>query len=227
MNIDQPMITTKACHDRDAQSGAPARSDDHALVVEAQAGKNDAMHELLTRHRTVLYRVARRFTRNHEDAEDLVQDVMLRAFLKVHTFRNQSQFSTWLIAIANNAALSMKRKEKKVYFSSLDSTNEEFPGLSRWNFPDTRPNPEQNASGRELLSILRTVLRRQPRAQQVLVEECVFNEERIGDVASSLGLTIGSAKSRLFRTRRRVSESFERRGLGRRSKTSTSPRADP
>ena len=224
---NESTLTKPPCASRGAQSAAAARHYEHVLVAEAQAGRNDAMNELLVRHRTAVYRAARRFTNSHEDAEDLVQDVMLRAFLKVGTFRNQSQFATWLISIANNAALSMKRRGRNVCFFSLDAMNEALPGLSCWNAPDTRPNPEQNAVRRELLNILRAVLRRQPQMQQLLVEECVFNEARIGDVASSLGLTIGSAKSKLFRTRRMVSDSFERRGLVKRPKTKKSLRTEP
>jgi RNA polymerase sigma-70 factor (ECF subfamily) len=165
--------------------------------------------------------------RSHEDAEDLIQDVMFRAFLKIHLFRNQCRFSTWLIAIANNAAVSANRKGKNLSFLSLDDDRKECPGLSRWSVADTRPNPEQNAVRRELLTILQTSIERQPRSHQVLVEECLLNEVRVCDVAMSLGLSTGSAKSRLFRARRRVSLSFERRGLIERPTTKTSRRVEP
>jgi RNA polymerase sigma-70 factor (ECF subfamily) len=200
---------------------------EQALVLEAQAGCIEAMNELLLRYKTVLYRVVRRFTTNHEDTEDLVQDVMLRAFVKIGTFRNQSRFATWLIAIANNAAISLKRRGRNVSFFSLEGESADFSGVSRREFRDNRPDPEQDVVRRELLTIVRTVLQRQPRIAQVLVDECVFNEGRLRDVASSLGLGIDSAKSKLFRARRRVSESFERRGLIKRPITKTSRHVEP
>jgi len=176
------------------------------------------MGELLVRHKTALYRAARRFTRSHEDAEDLVQDAMLRAFVNVRKFRNESHFATWLTAIVKNAALSMKRRGKKVYFVSLDSSPEEHAGRTRWDIPDVRRSPEEEIMQQELFALLHSALLRQSRTHQIILQHCVFDDARIAEAASSLGLTIGSAKSSLYRARRRVSDSFERRGLVKRRK---------
>ncbi len=213
MITNQATVTGKTDQSEYARTSLHDQSQEQALVAAAQAGMTEAMDELLLRHRTALYRAARRFTRSHEDAEDLVQDAMLRAFVNVRRFRKECQFATWLIAIVNNAALSMKRKGRNTYFVSLDSTHEEPAGLHRWDIPDVRHNPEEEAMQRELLAFLRTVLLRQSPTHQIVLERCVFDEARIADTASSLGLTIGSAKSSLYRARRRVSDSFERRGL--------------
>ena len=74
---------------------------------------------------------------------------------------------------------------------------------------------------KELLALLQRVLMRQSRTHQIILERCVFGEARIGEAASSLGLTIGSAKSSLYRARRRVSDSFERCGLVKRREHQT------
>jgi RNA polymerase sigma-70 factor (ECF subfamily) len=215
------MITNEATISNCARMSLYHRSGEQDLVAAAQAGMTAAMDELLFRHKTALYRAARRFTRSHEDAEDLVQDAMMRAFMNVRKFRKECHFSTWLIAIVNNAALSMKRKGKNTYFVSLDSRHEEAAGPSRWDIPDVRLNPEQAILQQELRTFLHRVLLRQSRTHQVILERCVFDEARIADAASSLGLTIGSAKSSLYRARRRVSESFQRRGFVRGRKLPT------
>jgi RNA polymerase sigma-70 factor, ECF subfamily len=199
--------------DRDAHRSLHDASSEQALIAAAQAGISDAMDELLVRHRRSVYRAARRFTKSHEDAEDLVQDAMLRAFVNVGKFRHESHFATWLIAIVNNAGISMKRKGKGVSWLSLDSRKNELGMMSNWDIPDGRLNPEQEIVRQELLAILQTVLLRQSRTHQTILEQCVFNEARIGEVASSLGLTIGSAKSSLYRARRRVVDSFPKRGI--------------
>jgi RNA polymerase sigma-70 factor, ECF subfamily len=167
------------------------RSGEQALVAAAQDGMTEAMNELLVRHKTALYRAAKRFTKSHEDAEDLVQDAMLRAFVNVRRFRNECRFATWLTAIVNNAALSMKRKGKNTHFVSLDGRPEEPAGLGRWDIPDVRRNPEEETMQLELLALLRTILLRQSPTHQIILERCVFDDARVGDAASSLGLTIG------------------------------------
>jgi RNA polymerase sigma-70 factor (ECF subfamily) len=198
---------------KDGHKSLQDASSEQALIAAAQAGISDAMDELLVRHRRCVYRAARRFTQTHEEAEDLVQDAMLRAFVNVGKFRHESHFATWVIAIVNNAGLSMKRKGKGAYWLSLDSRKDESSSLSGWDVPDGRLNPEQEIVQQELLAILQKVLLRQSRMHQTILEQCVFNEARIGEVASSLGLTIGSAKSSLYRARRRVFDSFLKRGI--------------
>ena len=213
MITNEVTITNNSGKGHYARTNPCDRSGEQALVAAAQAGFTDAMDELLARHKTALYRAARRFTRSHEDAEDLVQDAMFRAFVNVRRFRKESHFGTWLIAIVNNAALSMMRKRKNTYFVSLDSRYQEGGGPSRWDFPDARPNPEQQIMQQELRTFLHAILLRQSPTHQIILERCVFDEVSIADAASSLELTIGSAKSSLYRARRRVSDSFERRGL--------------
>lgn len=213
MNMNHATVTNNSGQSRGVPNGTYSRSGEQALVAAAQAGTTGAMNELLVRHRAALYRAARRYTSNREDAEDLVQDAMLRAFVNVRRFRKECHFGTWLTAIVNNAARSMKRKGKNTQFLSLDTRHEEVAGLSRWDIPDARRNPEEETMQQELLLFLNLVLLRQSQTHQIILERCVFNESRIGEVAASLGLTIGSAKSSLYRARRRVSDCFERRGL--------------
>src|ERR1035438_2526940 len=76
MITNQATVTSKAGQSHYASTSLYDRSGEQALVAAAQAGVADAMNELLVRHKTALYRAARRFTRSHEDAEDLVQDAM-------------------------------------------------------------------------------------------------------------------------------------------------------
>ena len=213
MTANKSIIVNLSCRAEREHAIRHDASSEQALIAAAQAGISDAMDELLVRHRRCLYRAARRFTKSHEDAEDLVQDAMLRAFVNVGKFRNESHFATWLIAIVNNAGLSMKRKGKGVYFSSLDSRKDEPGVMSGWDIADHRPDPEQETMHRELLRIAQTVVLQQSRTRQIILEQCSFNKARIGEVASSLGLTVGSAKSSLYRARRRVFDSFLKRGI--------------
>ena len=198
------------------------RSGERALVAAAQAGRTEAMNELLVRHKASLYRAAMRFTMSHEDAEDLVQDAMLRAFVNVRRFRSECHFGTWLTAIVNNAALSMKRRGRRTRFVSLDSKYDEDPsGPVCCDIPDVRRSPEEETIQHELLAYLHRVLLRQSKTHQMILKRCVFDEHSIADTALSVGLTTSSAKSSLHRARRRVFDSFERRGLIKRPKPQT------
>jgi len=197
-------------------SKSPERLEEDNLVRAAQTGDSDALAELLTRNRDSLYRVARRFTLNGHEAEDLVQDTMLRAIRKFDTFRGHSKFSTWLISIVTNSALSAKRRGKNLHWISLDESAATPDGPRVREFPDHREDPEQEFARQELIGILGSMLQRQSAKDQVILRRYALDEEPIEDVAKALGLSPSSAKSRIYRARRRLTRSFRSRGIAER-----------
>ena len=188
---------------------------DRVLVMAAQAGKPGAIDELLVRHKGAMFRAARRFTNNHEDAEDLVQDAMLRAFVNIQRFRKESRIGTWLVAIVNNAALSMKRRSKLVLWYSMNEGNGE-EGSKGWDFPDTHRNPEQEVIRQQMLHILKRGISCQSETHQLVIQACLLDEQRNREAAQALGMTAGSMKSHLYRARRSLADSLNERGFVRR-----------
>ena len=82
---------------------------DEQLAAKAREGDAAAMEELYLRYRQPVFRIVYRSTRNIDEAEDIVQDVFLKAFERLHTFREQSRFSTWLMRIALNLCTEIGR----------------------------------------------------------------------------------------------------------------------
>jgi len=212
MRTDGPDSNELCCRE-ELQLRPHHAASEEILIHAAQAGMPGAMDELLVRHRGALYGAARRFTDNHEDAEDLVQDAMLRAFVNIQRFRGEARFGTWLIAIVTNAALSMKRKKRPMCWISIDDTRQEHYGGPGWDIPDSRFSPEQEIIRKEFLSVLKKAISAQSQMHQTMLRTCVFNEQPIGEAAPALGLTVSSAKSHLFRARRGLFESIAKRGL--------------
>lgn len=178
---------------------------DEELIVAAQGGTTAAWEELLTRHRAMVYRTARRYVMTAEDAEDLVQETMLRAFLGIETFRSEARFSSWLVAIVINAALSNKRKSKHFHWLYLDEIQESEDRKEARVVPDSRPNPEQKYLRRELRILLHRAVSRQHRKYRLILQACDLDESSIEEAARIMGITRAAAKSRLFRARRRLS----------------------
>ena len=86
---------------------------DEALVARVRAGDNSAREELFERHRTDSYRVAYRLLGHEEDALDVVQESMLKAFSALRDFDGRSGFRTWLLRIVTNTALDWGRRRKR------------------------------------------------------------------------------------------------------------------
>lgn len=190
-----------------------AQASQRCLIGAAQAGDREALEELLSKQRPALIRAARRFRMSHEDTEDVVQDALLRALTHLRSFRQESNFSTWMIAILNNSALTLKRKSKRARWHSLEHGPEETHAAGNWDVPDHRLGPEQEAMHKELVVLLHTVVLKQSRTHRVILENSLSEDRSIHELAASFGITLSSAKSSLFRAKRKVTESFVRRGL--------------
>src|SRR6266478_1437863 len=89
--------------------GKAHRLSDESLVEAAKLGHSTAFDTLSERYREQLFRAANRITRSHEDAEDAVQDTLLRAFVHMKEFDGRSKLGTWLTRIAINSAMRVSQ----------------------------------------------------------------------------------------------------------------------
>src|SRR5262247_2201559 len=105
------------------------------LVSRAQRGDADAFCRLATQHHRSLYVLALKYSGNHHDAEDLMQDVMLNAYRAIHQFRGMSSFHTWLSRIMVNSFLNRKRKSDPLASTKKQDTMDDFEA----NFTMTKP----------------------------------------------------------------------------------------
>jgi RNA polymerase sigma factor (sigma-70 family) len=115
---------------------------DESLVEAAKRGHSMAFATLSERYRQQLFRAAHRITRSYEDAEDAVQDSLLRAFVHVTDFDRRSSFGTWLTRIAINSALMILRK-KRASLEIATDRNEDFGADGPHETANHQPNPEK------------------------------------------------------------------------------------
>lgn len=86
---------------------------DKQLVAEAKAGNLDAFGLLVERYQSRLYQLVRRFIQSHEDADDLIQETWMQIFRALPSFREESDFYTWVYRITLNLTINFLRKQKK------------------------------------------------------------------------------------------------------------------
>src|ERR1700752_343914 len=115
--------------ERSVETNAAPRGSDHGpsekILVEAgQPGHSTAFATVSARYRQYLFRAAHRITRSREDAEDAVQDALLRAFVHIRDFDGRSSFATWLTRIAINSGLMLLRKKRSAPEISTDSNHD-------------------------------------------------------------------------------------------------------
>src|ERR1700738_3723803 len=95
----------------DVELVAPSATDE-VLVAAAKSGNHPAFAELWTRHSNKAFKMAYRITGNRDDAEDVIQDAWMKAYVHLETFDGRAKFSTWLTRIAINSALMALRRRR-------------------------------------------------------------------------------------------------------------------
>jgi RNA polymerase sigma-70 factor (ECF subfamily) len=187
-------------------AGKGMASDDLDLVHATQNGDVSAFEQLVTRYNRKLFRIAQGVTHNTEDAQDAVQEAFLKAFQNLGQFREQSQFSTWLIRITLNQSLMKLRKQRATKEVSLDNDFQADGDTLPMEVADWAPNPEQLYWAVELREILLKALSEmRPILRAVFVLRDVEGLS-IDQTAEVLNLKQTAVKSRLWRARLQLRE---------------------
>ena len=181
--------------------------DDETLVRRARQGDPASRDELFRRHRGVAYRVAYRLLGNEHDAQDAVQDGLLKAFASLDDFDGRSGFRTWLVRVVTNAALDLGRKRgRRNVLSGLSARS-----LEGGRRPDD--DPSRGLRRDDLRQALNAALGRlSPKLKTTFV---LFAEGGLSykEVAETQGVPIGTVMSRLHEARRRLQADPELKAL--------------
>jgi RNA polymerase sigma-70 factor (ECF subfamily) len=178
-----------------------AEQDDAALAAAAESGGNEGFEVLVRRHQARLLRVAWRFTRNREDAEDITQQALQKAFVHLRQFEGNSSFSTWLTRIAMNEALMWLRRNRRlsdVPLEKQDVTSETALALDP---PDSGLNPEESCLQLERKRIVVAAIHKLTPTRRTAMELRELRELSTQETAGILGLSVGTVKARLFHGR--------------------------
>ena len=179
--------------------------DDDRLVESALDGDARAFEILMEKHESKMYAVALRMCKNREDAQDCLQDAMIRIYKALPTFKGQSSFSTWAYRITMNTCLDDLRRKKVRQASSLDQMLE-----VGWAPVDDNNTAERHFENSELKRNLSRAIQTLPeemRAAVVLRDVQGFSYE---EIANMLSTNVGTVKSRISRGREKLREILSR-----------------
>ncbi|MGQ9656920.1 MAG: RNA polymerase sigma factor [Fimbriimonadales bacterium] len=177
---------------------------DEQLAAKAREGDTAAMEELYLRYRQPVFRIAYRSTRNIDEAEDIVQDVFLKAFERLHTFRERSRFSTWLMRIALNLCTDHARMRQR----RQQLLEREADHKLAWSHPDP-PDPIETAQENAFNEAFYTALNQLPDHHRQLIILRDLEEMDYETIAQILGTSVGAVKLRVMRARRAFKTKLE------------------
>jgi len=163
-------------------------ADDRALIAAFLGGHRDAFDVIVERHRKQIYQLCYRFLGNHEDAADLTQDVFVRAFKGLHSFKGDSALGTWLYRVGVNVCLNrVALKTPKL------ETIEPEQHVDQRN-PDAH---ELVARGERAVVVRRAIAKLPPKQRATLVLR-IYQEMSHEEIATVLNSSVGAVKANFF-----------------------------
>jgi len=173
--------------------------DESTLIRRASDGDAAAFDALMTMHERRMYAVALRMCGNPEDAQDCLQEAMLRIFRAISGFKAQSSFSTWVYRITMNACLDELRRRKSRPVSSLDGMVE-----MGWSPADDGESPEEHALRGERGRALMAYIAELPEEMRSAIVLRDIQGHSYEEIAMILDANVGTIKSRISRGREKL-----------------------
>ena len=171
------------------------------LIASILAGQRDNFHLLIRPYEGQLYRTALALMKNETEAEDVVQDAVLKAYRKLASFRGDSKFSTWLIAITLNEARARLRKDGRATLDSLDAQREDNGDFTPATLTDWREVPLAALERQEIRDLIQRAVAGLPDTYREIVTLRDLEELSVNETAAVLGISIALVKVRLHRAR--------------------------
>lgn len=180
------------------------------LVSQIQGGDNSAFDELYKLTSDRAYFVALEFTKNNQDAEDILQESYIKALSKINELDKPESFSSWLNQIVANKSKDFLKKKKPMLFNSDE---EETDATELLPDEDTSFSPEENLDQTELQKAVMEVLDELSEEKRACVLMMYFEELSVGEIAETLEIPEGTVKTRLFSARKDLKDKFAKRGI--------------
>lgn len=174
----------------------------------ATNGRWPAFENLVVAHQRALYHFALRLTGNDQDAEDLLQEALLRAYRSFDRFAPGTAFDRWVYRIIYHLFVDgyRHRKRQSVHLTSLDEPIAAEDSDIQREIPDGRPTPDELALRREFQRQVKTALTTLPAEFRTAVVLCDVQGLSYEEIAQIMNCSIGTVRSRIHRGRRQLRE---------------------
>jgi len=171
--------------------------EDSVVIRMVLQGNRKAFSMLVERHKGMVFSIVCQIVQNQEDAEEVAQDVFVKAYRSLESFEGKSKFSTWLYRIAYNTAISSARK-KKIVFSPLDDRM--ITDYTEDDIPFSSGHPDAS----EQHFLLERALQQLSPDDKTLISLFYQMDKTVEEISQIMGLTVANVKVRLHRIRKKL-----------------------
>ena len=176
------------------------REEEAKIIRAVVDGNTNAFEDLVLEYQKQVYHIALKMTGTEEDAFDLSQEVFLKAFRSLSTFRGEAGFGSWLYRMTANLCIDFLRKKKRQggQIISLDAEEED---RGPTELPDLRSEPQHALEKKELQKKGRAGLERLPHEQKLILVLRDVEGFSYQEISDALKIELGTVKSRIYRAR--------------------------
>jgi RNA polymerase sigma-70 factor (ECF subfamily) len=182
----------------------PRTDEDQDLVARTQAGEAAAFDQLVVKYTPRLYGLVYNMTSNHEDTNDLLQDVFAKAYKAIRGFRGKSSFYTWIHSIAVNMTLNFLKKRGRRYNLSLDDVDASIQNDKEFLELTATSSPVREADLSELQRRLNEAMMKLSDEHRAVVTMFHIQGMPHAEISKILRVSEGTVRSRLFYANRQL-----------------------
>lgn len=171
------------------------------LIQKSQNGDIDAFEQLILRYEKRIYAIAYKYMGQHEDASDMAQEALLKAYQSIGSFRGDAAFGTWLGKITANRCLDELRKRKNIQLTSLEDTLELEEGSVKKELESPAATPEEHAMQQETAQYMQRLIDEMKEEYRIVIILRELEGYSYEEIADTLSCSLGTVKSRISRAR--------------------------
>jgi RNA polymerase sigma-70 factor, ECF subfamily len=177
-------------------------ADDIELIRRFKDGNTGAFEELLRKYQDRIHNVCRYLLHDREDAQDAAQDVFLKVYSSLKTYRSDSSLYTWLYRIAVNTCLDYNKKSRPEPFGEESTVDD---------FPSGQPSAERLYHSKEAGRAIETALRKLPKKLRAVIVLKEIEGLSYEEIADALQTSVGTVKSRISRAREELRKFLQKK----------------
>ncbi len=182
----------------------PSRQQDDELIARTQAGDPSAFDDLFRKYGQRLYGLVYNMTSNHEDTNDLLQDIWAKAYRSITGFRGQSSFYTWIHSIAVNMSINFLKKRGRRHHMSLDDVDSGIQNDKEFIELTATSTPVREANLSELQKRLNEAMQKLSPEHRAVVTMFDIQGMPHAEISKILSISEGTVRSRLFYAHRQL-----------------------
>ena len=177
-------------------------TDDLRLVKKVLRGESEYFSELVAKYESRVYKTCMRFVRNQEDALDLSQEIFIKIYNNLASFREHSSLSTWIYKISVNICLNFLRTKNRLVTENITEN------MSIDSYCEEK-SPEKHVMSKELYELLNKNLEKSGQKTRKIFFYRLFYGLPFSEIARRLGVSQESARMNYFRTKKQLRNEFQ------------------